>query len=66
MRAICAGTMTKNDVVQASIHQYRNVFARTTANLGLLKNVSVAREARRRARVAQSGRRKHSGTSMRG
>ncbi|KAK8221623.1 DNA topoisomerase 3-beta [Phyllosticta capitalensis] len=38
MRAICAGTMTKNDVVQASIHQYRNVFARTTANLGLLKN----------------------------
>ncbi|KAK8153608.1 DNA topoisomerase 3-beta [Phyllosticta citrichinensis] len=38
MRAICAGTMTKNDVVQASIHQYRDVFTRTNGNLGLLKN----------------------------
>ncbi|KAK7545305.1 DNA topoisomerase 3-beta [Phyllosticta citricarpa] len=59
MRAICAGTMTKNDVVQASLDQYRDVFSRTTGNLGVLKNVSGPSGS------AQTGTCR-AGTSMRG
>ncbi|KAF2237177.1 DNA topoisomerase [Viridothelium virens] len=37
LKAICAGTATKNDVVQESLEQYRAVFARTNQQMGMLK-----------------------------
>ena len=40
MRAICAGTTTRNDVVQQSLEQYREVFVRTQQQIDALKSVS--------------------------
>ncbi|KAJ9637298.1 DNA topoisomerase [Coniosporium apollinis] len=37
MRAICAGTTTRNDVVHQSLEQYREVFVRTTRQINVLK-----------------------------
>lgn len=42
MRAICAGSTTKNDVVHQSLEQYREVYVRATAEIHHLKNVSPA------------------------
>lgn len=38
MRAICAGSTTKNDVVHQSLEQYREVYVRATAQIHHLKN----------------------------
>ncbi|EOD44883.1 dna topoisomerase iii [Neofusicoccum parvum] len=38
MRAICAGSTTKHDVVHQSLEQYREVYVRTTAQIHHLKN----------------------------
>ncbi|KAF2139686.1 uncharacterized protein K452DRAFT_300213 [Aplosporella prunicola CBS 121167] len=38
MRAICAGTTTRNDVVQQSLEQYREVFVRTQQQIDALKS----------------------------
>lgn len=40
MRAICAGTATKNDVVHATLDQYRDVFVRSQQRVEMLKAVS--------------------------
>ncbi|KAL9094487.1 MAG: hypothetical protein Q9165_003337 [Trypethelium subeluteriae] len=37
LKAICAGTATKNDVVHESLEQYRAVYARTSQQMGMLK-----------------------------
>jgi len=37
MRAICAGTTTRNDVVQQNLEQYRAVFMRTAQQMNVLK-----------------------------
>lgn len=39
MRAICAGTTTRNDVVHQSLEQYREVFVKTTQQIDVLKAV---------------------------
>jgi hypothetical protein len=43
MRAICAGTATRNDVVQQNLEQYRAVFMRTAQQMNVLKTVSGVR-----------------------
>ena len=40
MRAICAGTATKHDVVHATLDQYRDVFVRSQQRVEMLKAVS--------------------------
>ncbi|TKA58657.1 hypothetical protein B0A49_10376, partial [Cryomyces minteri] len=37
MKAICAGSTTRREVVQQSLEQYREVFARTTVRIEVLK-----------------------------
>lgn len=39
MKDICEGRKTRHDVVEASIAQYRQVFMRSQANIGILKAV---------------------------
>lgn len=41
MRAICAGTATKRDVVHATLDQYRDVFLRSQQRVEVLKAVSL-------------------------
>lgn len=41
MKAICAGTTSRNDVVQQNLEQYRAVFVRTTQQINVLKAVSA-------------------------
>lgn len=41
MKAICAGTKTRNQVVQESLEQYREVFVKTSQQIDVLKNVST-------------------------
>lgn len=41
MKAICAGTTSKNDVVHESLEQYREVFYKSVQQMEVLKNVSV-------------------------
>ncbi|KAI9658943.1 MAG: DNA topoisomerase [Bathelium mastoideum] len=41
LKAICAGTTTKSAVVQESLEQYREVFARTSQQIGVLKAVNM-------------------------
>lgn len=41
MRAICAGSTTKHDVVHQNLEQYREVYVRTTAQIHHLKAVSA-------------------------
>lgn len=40
MKAICAGTTTKEAVVQRNINQFREVYHRTHQELNVLKTVS--------------------------
>ena len=40
MKAICEGRMTRNDVVQQNLDQYRAVFNRTVQQINVLKSVS--------------------------
>ena len=40
MKAICAGTRSRNDVVQQNLEQYRDVFVRTQQQINVLKEVS--------------------------
>ena len=40
MKAICAGTRSRNDVVQENLEQYRDVFVRTQQQIHVLKEVS--------------------------
>lgn len=40
MKEICAGTKTRNDFVQETLEQYREVFVRTQQQVGVLKAVS--------------------------
>lgn len=40
MKQICAGTKTRNDFVQETLEQYREVFVRTQQQVGILKAVS--------------------------
>jgi hypothetical protein len=44
MKAICEGRSTRNDVVHQNLEQYRAVFNRTTQQINVLKDVSVAVE----------------------
>ncbi|OCK90395.1 uncharacterized protein K441DRAFT_666037 [Cenococcum geophilum 1.58] len=37
MKAICAGTTTRNDVVHQNLEKYREVFVRTTQQINVLK-----------------------------
>lgn len=39
MKAICEGSKTKTEVVQQSLEQYREVFARATQQISVLKSV---------------------------
>lgn len=39
MKAICAGTKTKHDVVNETLEQYREVFVRTSQQIDVLKAV---------------------------
>lgn len=41
MRAICAGTTTKGDVIHQSLDMYRDVYIRTRRGINILKAVSV-------------------------
>ena len=41
MEAICAGQMTKNEVVQQTCDEYRDLFIRTRQNMNVLINVSL-------------------------
>lgn len=41
MRAICAGTANRHDVVQNSLEQYRAVFERTNGGMDVIKAVSL-------------------------
>jgi DNA topoisomerase-3 len=41
MKDICEGRKTRNDVVQESIDQYREVFTRTSQQIDVLKAVCV-------------------------
>ena len=41
MRAICAGHTSRGDVVQQNLERYREVYARTTQQMNVLKAVSV-------------------------
>ncbi|KAI9888971.1 MAG: DNA topoisomerase [Vezdaea aestivalis] len=41
MRAICAGSKTRSEVVQQSLDQYRDVFVRTKQQIEVLKSVSL-------------------------
>lgn len=41
MRAICAGTANRHDVVQNSLDQYRDVFVKTSQGMAVIKAVSV-------------------------
>lgn len=47
MRAICAGSTTKHDVVHQSLEQYREVYVRTTQQIHRLKDVSGFKAATR-------------------
>jgi len=40
MKEICAGTKSRNDFVQETLEQYREVFVRTQQQVGVLKAVS--------------------------
>lgn len=40
MKKICAGTMTRRDMVNASIEQYREMFIKATQKVGILQAVS--------------------------
>lgn len=42
MKAICAGSTTRNDVVQKSVEQYKDVFVKSARQIGVLKEVSVS------------------------
>lgn len=42
MKAICEGRMTRTDMVQTSLAQYRSVFMRTEQDIEVLRAVSVA------------------------
>lgn len=44
MRAICAGTTTKGDVVHESLDMYRDVYIRTRRGINILKAVSSMTE----------------------
>ena len=39
MKAICAGTRRRNDVVQQNLEQYKDVFVRTQQQINVLKEV---------------------------
>lgn len=54
MKAICAGTTTRNDVVHQSLEQYREVFVRTTRQINVLKEVSFTRTMRSMVSIADS------------
>ncbi len=41
MKAICAGTASRNDVVHESLNQYREVFVKTMQQIDVLKAVSL-------------------------
>jgi hypothetical protein len=41
MKAICEGRMTKYEVVQQSLEQYREVFIKTNQQINVLKGVSI-------------------------
>ena len=40
MSAICDGERTKNDVIQETVEEYKEVFMRTKQNFNVLINVS--------------------------
>lgn len=40
MKAICAGTTNRNDVVHESLEKYREVYIRTVQQIDVLKAVS--------------------------
>lgn len=40
MKAICAGDATRNDVVQSSLEQYRDVYVKTVQQVEVLRRVS--------------------------
>lgn len=40
MKAICAGTKSRSEVVHESLEQYREVFVRTSQQIEVLKAVS--------------------------
>jgi DNA topoisomerase III len=40
MRAICAGTTTRHDVIQRNLEQFRQVYSLTIQQLNVLKTVS--------------------------
>lgn len=42
MRAICAGTTTRGDVIHESLDMYRDVYIRTKRGINVLKAVSGA------------------------
>ena len=42
MKAICEGRITRNDVVQQNLEQYRAVFTRTQQQINVLKDVGRA------------------------
>lgn len=39
MKAICEGRLSRRDMVQETIEQYRNVYMRTQQRLDMLRNV---------------------------
>jgi hypothetical protein len=41
MKAICDGTITRHDVVQQNLEQYRAVFVRTMQQMDVIKAVSL-------------------------
>lgn len=41
MKAICDGTITRHDVVQQNLEQYRAVFVRTMQQMEVIKAVSL-------------------------
>lgn len=43
MKAICAGTRTKNDVVHETLEKYQEMYMRTVGRLDVLKLVSRLR-----------------------
>lgn len=42
MRAICAGTATKHDVIHSTLDQYRDMFVRSQQRIEILKMVSLS------------------------
>lgn len=42
MKAICAGSTTRNDVIQKSVEQYKDVFVKSARQIGVLQEVGVS------------------------